>query len=389
MGIPLETVAGANAGRSRDHNRRMVLGHIRAAGHMGRAEIARTSGLSTQAVSNIIADLHGDGLLVEQGRISAGRGLPALQYALNPAGGYALGVEIRPDALFVAILDLSGETVLSSRIDLPDNSPDPVTQAITTAIAQALKETRISPASLMGAGIVMPGPFGTTGSSDGKSELPAWRDVDARAWFEDALNLPVIVENDANAAAMSEHISGVAKGLRTYAYLYFGAGLGLGLVMNGRLYRGAFGNAGEIGHVAFSDKAGTSLIEARVSRVSVQNHLDKAGVSVRSGEELTALYDRAHPMLMAWLDQAHAPLSYAISLIENFFDPETIILGGALPDPLIDHLIDHVALSANSVSDRTGRQTPRLLRGASGRLSATLGGAGLVLNRAFTPQITA
>ena len=115
-----DIAVGANAERSRSHNRQVVLERVRAAGRIGRAEIARASGLSTQAVSNIIADLLEDGLIVESGRRAAGRGLPAVQYALNPKGGFAAGVEIRPDAVFAALLDLCGQPVASERRPLRD-----------------------------------------------------------------------------------------------------------------------------------------------------------------------------------------------------------------------------------------------------------------------------
>ena len=92
--IHSDPIKGANAERSRSANRQAVLGRIQSAGQMGRAEIARTLGLSTQAVSNIIADLTRDGLLVETGTRSVGRGLPAVQYSVNAKGGYAMGVEI-------------------------------------------------------------------------------------------------------------------------------------------------------------------------------------------------------------------------------------------------------------------------------------------------------
>jgi len=84
----------------------MVLDRVRRAGRIGRAEIARGSGLSTQAVSNIISDLLADGLISEQGRKPTTRGQPPVQYGLNPCGGYAVGIEIRPDAIVAAILDL-------------------------------------------------------------------------------------------------------------------------------------------------------------------------------------------------------------------------------------------------------------------------------------------
>lgn len=365
----------------------MVLGQIRAAGQIGRAEIARMSGLSTQAVSNIIADLQSDGLLIERGKVSQGRGLPAVQYGLNPAGGYALGVEIRPDVAFLAVLDLAGTPVISRRLPLSDRDPGAVTHQITEARDAVLADTAIPAAKLLGAGIVMPGPFGQTGLAELKSELPAWRDINPETWFQAALDLPVQIENDANAAAMSEHISGVARDLHSYAYLYFGAGLGLGIIASGRIFRGAFGNAGEIGHIPLQSTNGAPL-ESRVSRFSAQHALARSGLGASSGDDLSTLYTERHPAIMAWLDQAATPLGEAIAMVENLLDPQSIILGGAMPDAILDHLIAILPLSDRSVSRRAARTIPRVLRGHSGRLSAPLGAAALVLNQVFTPTIS-
>lgn len=91
---------------------------------------------------------------------------------------------------------------------------------------------------------------------------------------------------------------------------------------------------------------------------------------------------------MNWLDRAAAPLSQAVAMIENLFDPQTIIFGGAMPDAVLDHLIGKVAFHPDSVSDRPDRAYPRLMRGGSGRMTATLGGAALVLKQAFTPRMS-
>ena len=120
----LPSHSGSNAVRSRSSNRQAVLGRIQSAGQMGRAEIARSLGLSTQAVSNIIAELEEDGLLFEAGTRSGGRGLPAVQYSVNAEGGYALGVEIRPDAIFAALVDLHGNTIATRRRAIKNNKPD-------------------------------------------------------------------------------------------------------------------------------------------------------------------------------------------------------------------------------------------------------------------------
>lgn len=384
-----DPVLGANALRSRSHNRQLVLGQVRAAGRIGRADIARASGLSTQAVSNIIADLLEDGMILERGRRPASRGLPPVQYGINPRGGFALGVEIRPDTVLAALMDLTGHILFSDRRPLADPGRASVTGTLQAIRSRAIAKTGVDPARVLGAGIVMPGPFGATGIRDSGSELPGWEDTDPRQWFAQALGLPVAVENDANAAAMAERIAGAAQGLDSYAFLYFGTGLGLGVVSQGRLLTGAFGNAGEIGHVPMPGAEGPIPLEDAVSRLSVRRHLARAGIAAESIDDLRRLHDAKDPALEAWLAQTARPLSAAVAMIENLFDPETVILGGAMPDSLIEAMIGKLALQDRSVANRPRRAQPRVQRGTCGRMTATQGAAALALNRLFTPSIAA
>ena len=207
------------------------------------------------------------------------------------------------------------------------------------------------------------------------------------SWFKNELQLPVFVENDANAAAIAERVTGVAQSLKSYAFLYLGTGLGLGMVDKGALRTGASGNAGEIGHIPVPLDGSVVPLENAVSRLSVQRALSEVGITISDGAELVQLYQAGNPALMAWLDRARLPLSVAITTIENLLDPETIILGGAMPDVLLDHLMGTITLPEVSVANRADRQNPRLIRGSSGRMTATLGAAALVINRAFTPTI--
>ncbi|UUP16604.1 N-acetylglucosamine repressor [Nitratireductor thuwali] len=389
-------IVGSNAERTRLHNRQVVLGHVREKQPIGRAEIARISGLSTQAVSNIIAELEEDGLLLEAGRQSGGRGLPALQYRLNGDGAAALGIEVRPDAMFGALVNLEGETLFTTREALAGNSPATVAAVARKIRGEALAARLMSDQRILGAGVVMPGPFGNVGiSGAGQSALQGWEDTNATALFEDALHMAVIVENDATAAAVAERVRGVASDLRTFCFIYFGAGLGLGVVADGEVQRGTFGNAGEIGHVVMTPGGrqcacgNKGCLETYASRIAAQAELAKAGIEVGSASDIERLYQERNPELMAWLDVAAGPLSQAIGMIENLFDPETVILGGAMPDAVLDHLISILTLPGGSVAVRPDRKTPRVLRGASGRLTAALGGAALVIHDTITPRITA
>ena len=382
-----ESVVGANAGRSRGHNRQVVLRCVRGADRIGRAEIARASGLSTQAVSNIIADLLDDGLIVEGGYRSVSRGVPVVQYSLNPEGGFAAGIEVRPDVVFGALLNFCGAPVAETRRQVATTDRKGVARAVREMRAALVKRSGLTAARLLGVGVVMPGPFGETGVTGSASELPIWDDTPPEVWLSDMLGAPVLVENDANAAAIAERVSGVAQGLESYAFLYFGTGLGLGVVHKGRLMAGAFGNAGEIGTIEVPGRGGMIRLEDAVSRLSLARALADAGQVASNVDDLAALYDAGAAPVMDWLDEALAPLSAAVSMVENLFDPETIILGGAMPDNILDHLVQGVRLTARSVSNRGARVHPRLMRGASGRMTATLGAAALVVNQTFTPRI--
>ncbi len=382
----LRSPRGANAARSRSHNRQLVMGHILSRGSTGRAEIARSSGLSTQAVSNIIAELTEDGLVVERGRTTGKRGLPAVQYAVNPEGGFAFGVEVRPDAILAALLDLEGQALFDRRVALDQAEPVEVAKTVLALYREAIEAAPVARDRTLGAGVVMPGPFGLTGLKGDRSELPDWQALDPVKVFETTLSLPVVVENDANAAAMAERVRLAPQGLSTFAYLYFGAGLGLGLISNGSLIAGAFGNAGEIGHIPVPTDHGSVELETVLSRLSVQQSLASAGQVATDMQTLGVLFAEQTPALMDWLDAAAAPLAHALLIIENLFDPQTVILGGAMPEPILEHLAQSVVPPERSVSRRSDNPFPRIMCGACGRMTATFGAAALVLNRTFTPQ---
>ncbi|MEM7489671.1 MAG: ROK family transcriptional regulator, partial [Pseudomonadota bacterium] len=369
--------------RARGHNRRLVLGQLQGGAHLGRAEIARRTGLTTQAVSNIVDALETEGFLRAAGTASGRRGLPAVQYALAPGGGHALGIEIRPGAVLATLVDLSGAVLWEARDALDRADPDMVAARATALKDAALSATR--PARLMGAGAVMPGPFGRTEISGAAADLPGWEDVDAPALFADALGCETVVENDANAAASAERMAMAAEGIETFACLYFGTGLGLAIVQDGRAVTGAFGNAGEIGQVPLPD--GRPL-EAALSRLSVERHLAAADVAAPDTDSLAALHAAAHPALDAWLDGAAAALTHALAIIESLLDPRRTVLCGALPETVMRDLVARTALP-RTVARRPDNPGPALAIGTCSRMAAARGAAALVLARAFTSAFAA
>lgn len=386
---------GGNAGRNRSHNRRVVLEYVRANEPAGRAEIARTCGLSTQAVSNICESLVDDGLLQEDGYRTGARGKPVMQYRFDGDRAFSIGIELRPDALIIAVLNLSGDRIFSNRVNLAGATPEVAVPLVQSEMAATLAAIGRDRSCLLGVGIVMPWSFGLLEhSAAGEAELPGWDRVDARALFENALGCPVVIENDATAAAISERVAGIATGMESFCFVYFGTGLGLGIISDGHAQRGAFGNAGEIGHI-ITQAGGLSCgcgnrgcLEKYASRLSVRDHLAEIGIESPDGGTLCRLLEDQNAVLELWLGSAARNLSRAIGILENLFDPETVILGGAMPDAILDELISRLDLPVGSVANRPNRKFSRVLRGSSGRLTAAIGGAALVIHQIVTPAPT-
>ncbi len=384
---------GSNPERNRAHNRRVVLEVIRLHGHLGRTEIARRAQLTAQAVANIVEELLDEGLLVELGRMRSGRGQPPIQFAVNPNGPVTVGVEIAADHMVTVLLDLSGGLRAQSISPLERTDPDYIPGKVAEEIAKlraSAQDTR-----LLGVGVVMPGPFDIEGmSSVGPATLPGWTGADPVKLIAKATGESVVLENDATAAAVGERLYGAGRQSGNFCYLYFGVGLGLGVIQDGRPLRGAFGNAGEIGHVGLVPRKGKTsygaagALERFVSVYALREQLALAGIYAANVDDIQALHDDNNPHLMGWIAGAADYLAPTVGMLENVFDPETIIFGGGLPDSVLDAVISALDPLPVSVSSRRMRTTPRVLRGQTGQLTAALGAAALPLLDTVSPHLS-
>lgn len=386
---------GSNPERNRAHNRRVVLEVIRMHEHLGRTEIARRARLTPQAVANIVEELLSEGLLIELGRLRSGRGQPPIQFAVNPDGPLTAGVEIAADHMVTALLDLSGGIRGQSTIPLADASPDIVPGLVAKEIARLEATLGADRSKLLGLGIVMPGPFEVEGmSSVGPATLPGWTGVDPVALFAKATGQHVVVENDATAAVVGERLYGAGRQLGSFCYLYFGVGLGLGVIQDGRPLRGAFGNAGEIGHVGLVPRNGPTrygpagALERFVSVFALRERLAMAGIYAATVEDIQKLHDQGDKTLLDWIAMAADYLAPTVAMLENIFDPETVIFGGGLPDSVLEAVIAALDPLPVSVATRQQRTLPRVIRGQTGRLTAALGAAALPLLDTVSPHLS-
>ncbi|SMF37780.1 Sugar kinase of the NBD/HSP70 family, may contain an N-terminal HTH domain [Xaviernesmea oryzae] len=383
---------GKNPERSRDHNRRVVLDVVRRHGSLGRAHIAKLSQLTPQAVANIVDELVGEGLLMEMGRLRSGRGQPPIQFAVNPEGGATIGVEIAADHMVTVALDLSGRLRAKRITSLKDTTPRHILASFTSELSTVRKSVG---SKLLGTGVVMPGPFEIDGmTSVGPTTLPGWAGIDAAQALSEACGHTVVVENDATAAAVGERLFGAGLAISNFCMIYFGVGIGLGIIQDGAPYRGAFGNAGEIGHVTVVPKGRPcpscgqlGCLEGYASVYVLKEKLGRAGMPECEFADLERLHRAEHPVVEEWIDEAATYLGPMVAMLENILDPQTVILGGALPDAIMDDIIARMGNLPTSVASRRQRDLPRVLRGQTGQLTAALGAAALPLFDMVTPKL--
>lgn len=386
---------GSNPERNRAHNRRVVLEVIRLHGHLGRTAIARHARLTPQAVANIVDELLAEGLLIEVGRLRSGRGQPPIQFAVNPDGPLTAGVEVAADHMVTVLVDLAGGLRGQAISPLERADPGHIPDRIDKEI-RALRASLGAEASrLLGIGVVMPGPFEIEGmSSVGPATLPGWTGVDPMPLIARATGQPVSLDNDATAAAVGERLYGAGRQIMSFCYLYFGVGLGLGVIQEGWPLRGAFGNAGEIGHINLAPRnrrgayGPEGALERFASVFALRERLAAAGRQAATIEALAALHAAGDAVMRDWIAEAADYLAPTVAMLENVFDPETIIFGGGLPDAVLEAVIEALEPLPVSVATRRSRALPRVIRGQTGQLTAALGAAALPLLETVSPHLS-
>jgi len=390
-------LTGTNLVYTKKFNLRVVHEVIRVYGPLSRADIARHTELTGQTVSNLVRELLDLRLVREGERRSEGRGAPSTTLALNPDGAYAVGLDLDRDHLTGVLVDLTGNVRHRIHVELDAPSPTETLDLMTDTVATLIKRQRIRRDQVSGLGVGVPGPMHQT--ADGKEYLvnpkafPGWHNIPLAGWLRDKLRMPVFLENNATAAAIGEHWYGAGQQIGTFFYIYFGSGLGGGLVMNGRPIEGFTGNAGEIGYLP-TVLAGNSasIADAEASHVGLHfnmprlyEQLRQDGTEARTLEDLDALLVAGHPRLLRWMDNASDHLTGLVLAVEYLIDPEAICFGGRLSDRILGGLMDRVArqLPARRIGGKV--TAPHHLLATAGVDAAALGVATLPMYEIFAP----
>ena len=376
---------GTNQESGRPYNRRIVLETIRLHAPVARAEIARGVGLTFQTVCTITRELEALGFVRSARGPRRGRGQPPTLLALNPEGGFAIGLHVTPVGVEAALIDLAG-TLVARRANAAAPRDPEATFGLCGALVDEVRALRPG-ARMLGIGVAIPGPVGVEAMSFvGPTTLEGWKDVAIAERIEAATGLPTFVGVDLAAAALGERLYGAGRELGDFYYLYFGVGLGGAMVQDGLVLRGAHGNAGEIGHLPLGSEGelcpcgNRGCLERTLSLDGLDRRLKAAGVA---RERAIAEGD---PAFEGWLAEAAALLRRAAVVVENLFDPETILIGGLAPDALIERLVAAAEPLPPSIAARAGRTGPRLTLSRGGGDSVLRGAAALAVSGQLSPR---
>jgi predicted NBD/HSP70 family sugar kinase len=380
------TVSGTNLDHGQRFNRRVVLETVRVQGAASRADIARLTGLSSQTVSNIAEALIGDGLLLERRVRDGRRGQPPVNLAIDPKGGYSVGVAFDHRRIAAVLVDLAGGLIRQDEAVVADAAPLSMLRQIEGLVRGLLRARSSVRRRLLGLGVVAPALF-ESGSliALGPSSMPLWHGFPLEESLSKRLDCPVFLDNDATAAAIGEKLYGAGRALQHFFYVYFGVGLGSGMVLAGKPFRGGHGQAGELGHMIVEPNGrpcpcgNRGCLERYVSLSAAQAAFTglPEGAEPIDPERLARAYAAGDPRLLAWLEEAAAKLRQVLVGVENLLDPQSVIIGGILPEPMLDRLIASLAPLPQSVAARRRDGLPRIMKATAGLDTPALGAASL------------
>ena len=337
----------------RELNDRAALDLLVEQGPLTRAQIGEHTGLSKVTASQLLSRLEDRGLVSVVGEQAGGRGPNAALYAVVPSSAYVAGLEVGPDGIIAGVADITGEIAAQVTVD-PNGTSEPV-KIVHDAVVKACRSAKVAVSKLSAFVIGTPGVVDPrSGDVQFAFDLPSWHEGVLAALRTD-LRRPVTIENDVNLAAVAERAYGAARGADDFALMWFDRGMGLSIMLGGRLHRGRWGGAGEIGYLPVpgaplplgaarrgpKDEGVTessswnkptlaggygALVGADAVRALAHEHGITGPTAFDCVSAAAADEDRGG----AFLDELATRISYGVTSVNIVLDPGLVVVSGSL-----------------------------------------------------------
>lgn len=318
-----------------DLTRTAVLALLGVDGPLSRTELARRLSVSPATVTAVTRELLERGAIHEVDLEASRGGRPARLLALTGAAGRAVGVKIAPDHYAFVEARLDGSLIDSWRGDIDALAPDaPAT--LVSLISEVARERSTGEGPLLGIGVAVPG--AVADQAEGVVDAPTlgWHQLALGRQLRHAVDLPVLLENDVSAVTIAERIYGRGRKHRDFLVVSIGSGIGAGLVVDGTLFRGSHGGAGELGHVPMQldgpvcGCGNHGCLEALVGEAGLLDAARRTKV-LRRGDTIATLEAKAdggHEGAQAVYARAGELLGQAMAGLVNVMDPEVVVVLG-------------------------------------------------------------
>ena len=334
----------------REINRSLVLSTIHSQGPITRADVARVSRLSVPTVANLVRGLLEEELVVETGLQESGGGRPSALLEINHENLFLIGVELGETGITTLVTNtgLEEKALRITAIDEGENRPDAIISAIATSVRSALSEANVHAGKVLGIGIGIPG---LVDSDKGISVFApnwGWHDVDVKARVEAALGITTYVDNGAKVMVLGERWCGAGQGSDNVIALIVGTGLGAGVTIDGRIFRGATESAAEWGHMRINidgprcSCGSNGCLEAYCGAHAIARRARESLAATPEGSALKKIGDLDHltasdviaaamsgdRLALRLLEETGEYLGAGIANLVNLFNPEVVIIGG-------------------------------------------------------------
>ncbi len=315
-------------------NRSTILNVVKRYGPIARADIARLTRLSPATVTSQTAELIDDGLIYEKQEGDSRGGRPPILLALTTSAIYVIGVKLTEAHIVLALTDLNAEIVAQSTLALQSTEPTKVADLMVGAINDLLQSANVPRKHLLGVGIGTAGIIDSVNGVVRMSPHTHWRDVAFAEIVEERLGLAVYLDNNVNTLTLLERLYGLGQHVDNFLVITVGLGIGMGMVCNGKIYRGASGGGGEFGHTCVDPDGlrcscgNMGCLETLVADPWLVYRAKQARLDVEAPGDLVRIAQGGDETALRIFRDAGLTLGQSVANLVNVFNPSMIIISG-------------------------------------------------------------
>lgn len=331
----MSSIQAGNRDLIRSINRSILLNVIKENGTVSRVALAHKTGLSPATVTTITGQLIQEGLVFEKAIGDSAGGRPPIMLALNPRGGFVIGIKLMEGRAVGALTDLNAAILAKDFIDLIDKQVETSVETLVALVNRLVRTAGIKKKQLLGVGIGLAGVVDFTHGIVRQNPFMGWNNILLRDLLEVRMRVPVYIDNDVNTLTLSEKWLEPSQSEDDFIVITLGRGIGMGIVINGQIYRGKSGGAGELGHIMV-DPDGTECdcgrrgcLETLISdRALVAIARREVNPEITDLDDLVRCASAGQPGAALVLTRAGTQLGRQIANLVNLFDPKLIIISG-------------------------------------------------------------